>query len=260
MSTQRLSGISALVTRPKEQTRELQEALEAEGAVVVVQSAIEILPPENWNEVDFSLRLVESGRIDWIVFSSANGVRFVCDRIDETFPKLARRLGDFAQIAAVGESTANSLRSRGVDVALVPRHFDADGLVDALIERLGSAEELSFLSFRANRGRKTLSERLANLGATVFETTAYRSVDVKKPDSDVVRALRSGKIDFAIASSSASARSLVGMFGADAQKTKWIAISPLTANALRQQGLPVAGVARDSTARGLVEAIIQASK
>ena len=97
------------------------------------------------------------------------------------------------------------------------------------------------------------------MGANVLETVAYRSVDVKTPDPAVLDALRSGKIDVAIASSSASARSLAEMFGDAANKTRWVAISPLTAGALRQNGLDVAAIAAESTVEGLVEAVVQAT-
>ncbi|MBP5620726.1 MAG: uroporphyrinogen-III synthase [Thermoguttaceae bacterium] len=261
MTTRRLLGKTALVTRPKEQARELQEALEAQGATVALQPAIEILPPDNWADVDDALTLVAAGKVDWTIFSSSNGVRFVCDRLASTFPELARRFADLTQIAAVGSGTANALRARELEASLVPPQFDADSLVDAFVDRLGSSlAGLTFLSFRASRGRKTLIERLTALGANVLETTAYRSVDVKTPRPAILDALRSGKIDVAIASSSASARSLAEMFGEAAKKTRWIAISPLTADALRQNGLDVAAIAVESTVEGLVDAVVRATR
>ena len=259
-TTKRLLGKTALVTRPKEQARELQEALEAQGATVALQPAIEILPPENWSDVDAALNLVADEKVDWTIFSSSNGVRFVCDRLTSAFPYLAKRFADLTQIAAVGSGTANALRLYGLEAALVPSQFDADGLVDAFVDRLGALAGLTFLSFRASRGRKTLSERLTALGANVLETTAYRSVDVKTPDPAILHALQSDNIDVAIASSSASARSLAEMFGAAAKKTRWVAISPLTADALRQNGLAVAAIAAESTVEGIVEAVVRAAR
>ena len=260
MTTKRLLGKTALVTRPRDQAREIQEALEAQGATVALQPAIEILPPDSWTDVDASLKLVAERKINWTIFSSANGVRFVCDRLDAAFPELKRSFAELTQIAAVGAATANALRLYGLEAALTPTQFDADGLVDAFVERLGSPSGLTFLSFRANRGRKTLTERLTALGANVLETVAYRSVDVKTPDPAVLDALQSGKIDVAIASSSASARSLAEMFGDAANKTRWVAISPLTADALRQNGLAVAAIAAESSVEGLVEAVVQATE
>ncbi|MBR4752069.1 MAG: uroporphyrinogen-III synthase [Thermoguttaceae bacterium] len=260
MTTKRLLGKTALVTRPREQAREIQEALEAQGATVALQPAIEILSPDSWTDVDASLKLVAERKINWTIFSSANGVRFVCDRLDAAFPELKRSFAELTQIAAVGAATANALRLYGLEAALTPAQFDADGLVDAFVERLGSPSGLTFLSFRASRGRKTLTERLTALGANVLETVAYRSADVKTPDPAVLDALQSGKIDVAIASSSASARSLAEMFGDAAKKTRWVAISPLTADALRQNGLDVAAIAAESTVEGLVEAVVQATR
>ncbi len=51
------------------------------GAEVIVQPAIRIGPPADWRPVDAALaRLAE---FDWLVFSSANGVRYLLDRASE---------------------------------------------------------------------------------------------------------------------------------------------------------------------------------
>ena len=171
-----------------------------------------------------------------------------------TLPRLAVKTSDPAlffekggvKLAAVGSHTADVLSQYGLSVALTPKRFDADGLVDALVERRG-AQGLagsSFLSFRASRGRKTLSERLTGYGARVREVVAYESVDVDAADPDVLDEMRRGKIDFATVASSASAKSFARLFGTALEKTRTVAISPLTANALEAQGARVAADVR----------------
>ena len=45
----------------------------------LIQPAIEVHPPDNWREVDDATdRLAD---FQWVVFSSANGVRFFCGRL-----------------------------------------------------------------------------------------------------------------------------------------------------------------------------------
>ncbi|MBQ9129125.1 MAG: uroporphyrinogen-III synthase, partial [Thermoguttaceae bacterium] len=80
--TLELSGKTVLVTRPREQAAELRSLLEERGAAVLVQPSIAILPPENRADVDAALQCVERRDFDWILFSSANGVRFFLERVD----------------------------------------------------------------------------------------------------------------------------------------------------------------------------------
>ena len=255
-----LLGKTVLVTRPRDQAQELQIWLEARGADAPVQPAIEILPPENWNDVDDVLRQISKNKFGWALFSSANGVRFVCDRAASVLSGGARCLGAHINIAAVGPGTANVLNEYGLKAAIVPEQFDADGLADAFVERYGNLFGRSFVSFRASRGRKTLSERLTALGARVRETVAYRNVDVTTADLEILAALQSDKIDFTTVTSSASARALAQMFGDGVKKTRWIAISPLTADALRQEGIDVDAVAEEATMPSLVDAVVQAAR
>lgn len=260
--SQRLQGRVVLVTRPREQAAELSAQLRAEGADVLSQPAIEILPPETWDGVDGAIKECELKNVNWVVFSSANGARAVVERLRALYPNDDGSTFDLfaargVRVAAVGASTADVLRSLGIDVELVPRQFDAEGLVDAFVERLGRLDGLNVCSFRASRGRKVLSERLGALGAKVVEVEAYRSVDTTTPDPNVLDALRDGKIDYAFVSSSASARALVNMFGSDARKTRWIALSPLTASALAEQGVDACAVAKETTSQGLLDALLE---
>ncbi len=256
----RLVGKTVLVTRPVDQSRELCQLLEAEGARTIVQPAIEILPPESWDELDAAFQKIANRQVDWAVFSSSNGVRFAFDRL-RAIGKDARSffINTQTRVASVGSSTAESLREYGVTVDLVPRQFDADGLVDALVERVGSPVGLTVVSFRASRGRKTFAERLTSYGAKVIEIAVYRSVDVKTPQAEALKELQAGRIDFATATSSASARALCAMFGSETRKTRWIALSSLTGEALLSQGVAVDSVANSTTMAGLVEAVVGAN-
>ncbi|MGN1063985.1 MAG: uroporphyrinogen-III synthase, partial [Thermoguttaceae bacterium] len=238
---------------------ELRALLEAHGASVVIHPVIEILPPKDPAELDAALDAVAAKEFDWAVFSSENGVRFTLTRLaaKTSDPALFFERGG-VKLAAVGSHTADVLSQYGLAVAVAPKRFDADGLVDALAERVGaqSLAGASFLSFRASRGRKTLSERLTGYGARVREVVAYESVDVAAADPDVLDEMRRGKIDFATVASSASAKSFARLFGTALEKTRTVAISSLTAGALETQGARVAAIAQEATMQGLVNAVL----
>ena len=100
-----LFGTRILVTRPREQAETLGNSLTELGAEVLLQPAIEISEPADWSPLDRAIATVD--RYDWIVFSSANGVRAFLKRLWESRGDL-RRLGS-ARLAAIGPATAEEL-------------------------------------------------------------------------------------------------------------------------------------------------------
>ncbi len=90
------------------------------------------------------------------------------------------------------------------------------------------------------------------------QAVAYESRDVAAADPEVAAALAGGRIDWITVTSSAIARSLVGMFGNDLASAKLAAISPLTASMLADAGFPTAAVASRYTTEGLVAAMLAA--
>jgi len=262
-----LFGQTILVTRPIAQADELARPLAELGAQVLLQPAIEIAPPRrerldpvvvelaagiphasDWSRVDRAIDLLD--RHDWIVFSSANGVRYFLDRLLETNRDL-RCFGN-VKIAAIGPATAEELSRYHLKADVVPDEFRAESLAQALT---GGASGKRFLLIRASRGRELLAQELTKAGGTVEQVVAYESVDVEKVDADIAAKMDAGQIDWTTVTSSAIARSLVRLFGDSLRKTKLASISPITSATLRELGHEPAAEAREYTTGGVVTAI-----
>jgi uroporphyrinogen III methyltransferase/synthase len=114
------------------------------------------------------------------------------------------------------------------------------------------------LLVRASRGREVLAEQLAAAGGVVEQVVAYRSSDVAAADADVCEALEQGRIDWITVTSSAIARSLVGMFGERLRTCRLASISPLTTETLGSLGYEAAAEATEYTMAGVVAAIVDA--
>ena len=67
-----LFGKRVLVTRPKDQSMDLVERLEAMGAEAIEAPMIRIVPPEDYGPLDEAC--ARAADFDWIIFSSANAV------------------------------------------------------------------------------------------------------------------------------------------------------------------------------------------
>jgi uroporphyrinogen III methyltransferase/synthase len=258
-----LVGKRILVTRPRDQVGPLCERFEELGAEVLVQPAIRISEPPDWAPVDAALDRLDA--YDWLVFSSANGVRYLLERLLGRGGDL-RRLGQ-VRLAAIGPATAEELRRYHLRADVVPGEYRAEALADELVGRCCSggstataaglpAARPRFLLARASRGRELLAERLTAAGAAVDQIVVYSSTDVEQAEEEVAAAMSAGRIDWVTVTSSAIARSLVAMFGEQLRGCKLASISPVTSDTLRQLGHEPAAEATQYTTEGLVAAIL----
>lgn len=243
-----LLGRRILVTRPPDGAGALRDRFGSLGADVIVQPAIEISDPPDWQPVDAALARLT--RYDWLVFSSARGVRCLLDRLLDRGGD-ARWLADL-HLAAVGPGTADQLARYHLRADLVPADYCAESLADALA---AEAPGRRFLLPRASRGRRVLADRLTAAGAVVDQIVVYSSTDLARPDPEVAAALAAGRIDWVTVTSSAIARSLAALFGDDLRQARLASISPITSGVLRALGHEPAVEATRSTMPGLVGAI-----
>jgi uroporphyrinogen III methyltransferase/synthase len=229
----------------------LQRRLVELGATVLVQPAVMIADPPDWNAVDAALARLE--QYDWLVFSSGNGVRYLLDRLLATSGDV-RRLGR-VKLAAIGPGTAAELGRYRLRADLVPEEFRAESLAQALSSQAAGRR---FLLARTNRGRQVLPEQLVAAGGMVEQVVVYSTVEVERPDPAVAAAMAEGRIDWVTVTSSAIARSLAALFGEDLRRTCLASISPITSGVLRELGHAPAAEAKEYTMAGLVEAILGA--
>lgn len=245
-----LFGQSILVTRPEHQAESLAGQLEELGAEVLVQPAIQIAPVEDQSEIHQVLDRIQD--FDWIVFSSANGVEYL---MRELLTRTDIRCLAGCRIAAIGPATAAHLQRYFLNADLVPQKFQADDLAEALKSEV---KDRNVLLIRASRGREVLRDELAQVAHEVKQLVCYESRDVQQSDESVAERLRAGELDFVTVTSSAIARSLHHLFGADLRRTTLVSISPVTSATLRELGYEPGVEAETYTMPGVVTAIRQA--
>jgi len=253
-----LLGMSVGITRPIEQCDSaVAQAIEL-GAEPVLLPTIRILPPADWSEVDAELSRL--GDYDWLIFTSANGVRSLLSRLWETGGD-ARRLHG-ARIAAIGPATAEALAEFRLRADLTPGEYRAEGLVEALAPHVAGRR---VLWARASRGREVLAEGLAGAGAELRTLVVYRNEDVEAYPPDQLARIERGELDWIALSSPSIARGVKRLLSAAAidqlgKRVKLASISPVTTEAAREAGLPVAAEATTYTWNGLFEAICAAEQ
>ncbi len=249
-----LFGRRIVVTRAREQASALAERLQAEGAEVLEFPAIEIVPPESWGPLDAAVGRIAEYR--WILFTSANGVRFFWERL-RAAGRDARSLAP-ARVAAIGPATADALRARGIEPDLVPAEYKAEGILAALAaEPLAGAR---VLIPRATEAREALPAELEKRGAKVDVVPAYRTIQSTREAKSLQELLAARRVDAVTFTSSSTVTNFCQALG-EAELAALLdgvtiaCIGPITAGTAQQQGLTPHIVCADYTIPALVTAL-----
>jgi uroporphyrinogen III methyltransferase/synthase len=257
-----LFGKRIVVTRSREQASALSHLLRERGAEPIEVPVIRIAPIPAEPE---AVRALMSKPFDWVIFTSANGVRLFVEQLHGAGLDV-RALGP-ARLAAIGPATAGALRAFGLAVDLVPGKFVAEELAAALPADLNGRR---VLLPGARERRDVVARTLRERGAEVVDWPVYEAlpgeaqaladgrIDLSAEALGSVAGAVSGllaKADAITFASSSAVRHFVRLAGAEARGAKVACIGPVTAEAARRLGLPVDVVAEEYTIPGLVRAL-----
>lgn len=257
MSSRALKGTGVLVTRPKAQSKELSEAIEAAGGAVFRLPVIEIATR---SETVLLADLASLATPDIVIYVSRNAV--IC-----AASAIAASAAATATVAAIGPATRLALEDAGHEVAIYPEDgFDSEHLLaHAALDRIGNS---NVLIIRGTSGRELLADTLRARGATVSYLAAYERVTTK-PDTatlvELASAWHRGNIDVVIVMSVDSLTRLLDILPANCQpllEKSWL-VTP--SQRVIQTALELLPGARTTLAGGpqaanMVDAVIQSRK
>jgi uroporphyrinogen III methyltransferase/synthase len=258
MNTQPLHNKRIVVTRPEAQAGALLARLRELGAQPIVCPAIAIVPPADYAPLDRAITGLD--QYDWLIVTSANGVRVLLGRMAELGADVAalRRL----RIGAIGPATAQALAEHGLAAGFVPTVYVAE----AILEQIGDVAGRRILLPRADIAREALAAGLRAQGADVDEIAAYRTVP-GAGTAELAAGLRAGTVDAVTFTSSSTVRYLLDGLEAAGQgrsaalallqSAAIVCIGPITAATAYEEGLRVDVVAREYTGDGLVMALLE---
>jgi len=248
---QPLFGKHVLVARPAHQATSTAGALRRRSAGPLIAPAIEIMPSPEPERLRAAV--LEAKDFDWVVFTSANGVRAFFEQVDEQ--GLDSRVFGRARIAVIGPKTGHALAERGIRPDVCARTYVAESLLSALLEQSGSLGRV--LLPRAKEAREVLPDELAKAGAEVDVVPAYETRPVQGTarahlieslrESDVVLLTSSSMVDSVVASLSGK-KELLGA-------KVILCIGPVTAGTARRHGLRVDVESKVHTVDGALDAL-----
>jgi uroporphyrinogen III methyltransferase/synthase len=251
-----LFGRRVVVTRSRDQASVFAEMLIDRGATTIEFPTIDVVPPKSWEELDRAIAGIET--YHWIIFTSANAIRFFMERLRSLNRDL--RLLKGVNICVVGPKTAEALEAYGLRPDLIPAEFKAEGVLAALG---GSrVKGRKFLIPRARVAREIIPDRLREQGADVTVATAYENV---KPAADLQRVQKlfeEKKIAAVTFTSSSTVHNFVEILGQKEYKAlvdgvAVACIGPVTAKTAGEYGMKTDIMPKEYTIPALVDAMVE---
>lgn len=248
-----LEGKRIVVTRALEQSRDLLARLEAMGATVLLFPAVSFSEPVDTVDLDRAIRSLSG--FDWLLFTSANAVRFFAGRCRKLGVQPESDAG--YRCAAVGPATAGAVAMEGFSVDHVAQEFVGSALARELSAALRGQK---VLLPRSDRARGDLPNALKSFGAEVTEVVAYHTGGVGAMEPAVLQAVREGQVDVISFFSPSAVENMRAELGEETlarlgAKAALAAVGPVTSAALRSAGLLVAIEAPLATAESMAAAI-----
>ncbi len=238
MDNNPLRGKKILITRARDQAGQFSTLLRKLGAEVIEFPTIEVVPPLRWEELDRAISRLDS--YDWIIFTSANGVKFFWERLKEKgkedpFPFRLK-------ICAIGPATAKQLKEKGVRIDYVPKEYIAEAILGGF-ERM-AIQGKHILLARARVARDVLPRGLRKAGARVDVVETYRTIKPRGGAKKLRQLLSVGEIDTVTFTSSSTVNHFMELL----KKEDWkmllngvaiACIGPVTASTAKEWGMSV---------------------
>jgi len=173
------------IMRPQQYLPDSIKLAESHGYTVIAAPMIELRERDD-PEFDVFVQRVLNRSIDYVIFTSANGVIFALKKVGSK--KFVDAL-NACHIVAIGPNTRRELEKSGIRVDIIPTKYSSDGIVSALAP---SVSEKKVEVVRSSHGSPALIEGLEKHGAHVHESQVY---EIVRPTGEAQRGLIKAALD-----------------------------------------------------------------
>ncbi len=245
-----LQGLKIVITRQVDKAQELKRKLEKEGAVPILFPTIKTVPVV---KAEYESELKKLPVYDWIIFTSANTVKFFFDLLE----KFGFLFPTSLSVAAIGAATASALSKKGVEVNLQPKKAVGESLIEAFSALDLKAKKILFP--RAQIARELVAEELAQMGAEVRVLVVYQTIPCTDYLEDFLKEFEKG-VDIVTFTSASTAKNFFHLLEDKVdrerlKRLKIVCIGPVTAEAVAELGYQADATAKEYNTDGLVETL-----
>jgi len=189
-----------------------------------------------------------------------NGVRAMFERMAKL--NIPKRVLAHINIAAIGPATRSAIEREGLKVAVTPKEYVAESIVESLADKVRGKR---VLLCRAKIARDVIPRELRRMGAFLDVVEAYENVVPQSSRVELRAVLRDPlRRPHAITfTSSSTVKNYVALLGIRSGRSRLVegvlnaSIGPVTTDSLRQYELSVDVQAAEYTIPGLIEAIVR---
>jgi len=247
-----LLGKRILVTRSAEQAGTFAARVRERGGVPLLFPTVRLVPHDDSRALYEALSRIN--RFDWILFTSANAVRFFAAAAGRA---AAPEIPGPVRIGSVGPATTRELARRGLPVHLTAEVHTGEGLVAGLARE--GIEGKRFLLPRALEGRETIPEEIARRGGRVEVVPVYRNA-LPPRDERAAAEIEERPPDVCTFASPSAFRNFFALLGEERaasvlSRSRIAVIGEVTARAVRERRYRVDIMPPRYTMDGLLEAI-----
>lgn len=175
------------------------------GFDTITAPMIDVVDKTDANFKGFVERVM-GGKVDYVIFTSANGVEFTLLKLDDP-DEFIEQLNK-THVVAIGPKTKIALQKKGIRVNIVPESFSSQGLVEQISGIDGAVIEIA----RSSHGAPELVDGLLKKGAVVHETQVYQLISPRdERHKKLMERALAGEIDIFAFTSSMMARNLIAL-------------------------------------------------
>jgi len=248
-----LFGKNIVVTRDARGNADFAAKIIRQGGNPIEFPAIKIKPLTQTNK--FLQTLAKIADYDWVIFTSANGVRIFFDVLHN----LSKDSGVFgsAKIAAIGSETGSKLVEFGIRADFVPSVFTGKDLAKQLIA-FTNLQSKKVLLMRSQAASNELVKLLQQAKAQVDEVAVYTTLAAKSQPDELRRDIADGAVHWVTFASPSAVKGFFEQIPGDlvnSSNVKVASIGPVTSEELKRFGVTVDVETTEHTIDGLLAAI-----
>ena len=192
--------------------------------IIIHRPLIKSVPLDDYTQADKVLKQLNT--FDWIVFTSTNGVEFFFQRLNAV--GLDTRSIGTVKVAAIGQTTAEKLKTFGVLVDMQPNLESSIGLLNEF--KKVSVKGKRILLVRPKVGSSMLLDGLAD--AAIEAVMVYRNVDIEPEETDF------DFIDQILFTSGSTIRAFLKLYGSVPDGVKVYCLGQPTLNEAKKHNIP----------------------
>lgn len=241
-----------VITRPRESGQALQTQLRKRGIPVLLYPTITIKKQTLTPTIQQHLKQLAT--VDWIIFTSKNGVYFFLEALRQL--AIDQAILQTKSIAAVGPRTAEELINNHLPVHLIPSLFTTADLASELHHLHGKKVLLP----RANIATPQLTQQLESKGAEVVNIPIYTTAFIAKPRKQFTALLEQKNIACLTFTSPSTVRGFLKSVATSqvlqaVLRLPVVSIGPVTTQAAKTSGFQTIYTASPHTTEGMLTKI-----